>query len=305
MDPAVTQTPGGAAIDIDLAAPTQLQMSAPTEIQKTWVDSVPAEYRGKDYVTELAKHQDPATELFKQFENQRSLVGQKDIGLQVPGDQAPEHEWRAFYTKLGAPESADKYTYEAPKAPAGLEQYYKTDEKLLGFMRDTAFKSGMNQKQWDAMSKGFDNYYSEALQATHTEAQNYLKTLQDTFNKSYGEKAPQVMQAFDKAASSTPDFAKAWINAQGAEGKAAMAALFHNFATKYVGEDKLDMTNTTGGATGSVMTPAQYGDEFEKRFAALRSAEKNHGASSGEYFASKKALAELQAVGKDIFSKAV
>lgn len=297
-------TPAGAQMDVDLSAPTVLQANLPTAASKSWQESVPVAYRDKPYIAELAKQANPIDELYKQFDNQQSLIGRKDLGLQVPGEQATEQEWKDFHVKLGAHDSADKYTYTPPTAPPGLEQQFATDDKLLATMRAAALEGGLTQRQWEKVVKSFDSYYGEALQARHTEAQNYLKTLADNFTKNYGAKSTEVMGAFEKAASSTPDFAKAWIQSQEPEGKAAMAALFHNFATKYVGEDKLDFSNMSGSAAGAGMSPTQYGDEYEKRFATMRQAEKAYGVHSGDYLRAKKELAELQATGAKIFAKA-
>lgn len=292
----VTQTPGGVRIDVDISQPTAAQLAKPTEVQSSFLKSVPADFAEKPWVSELAKQENPMASMFKELENAHLLVGKKSEGLKVPAADAPVEEWQNFHKALGVPEKPDDYAYEAPKPPAGLEQYYKTDDNLLKTMRDAAHKAGVTPQGWKQIAGAFDSFYEQSLKEAVSQADGQIKAVQDTFAKHYGEKSPQVLASLDKASSSAPDWAKPVLDALQPATKAAIASLLHNFSTKYVSEDTLDVK---GGASPTAMTQAEYGDRYEKLFAKVRETSKNP--QSSEHLRAKQELANLRTGAGDIF----
>src|SRR5579875_888202 len=295
-DLGVTQTPGGVKMDVDLAAPTAAQLAAPTEAQASFQKLVPDGYSDKPWVAELAKQDNPLASMFKEFENQRSLVGKKGEGLKVPGETASAEEWQQFHRAIGVPEKPEDYTYEAPKAPEGMEQYFQTDEKLLSAMRSAAHKGGVTPQGWRHIVEAFNAYGAEAVREAAAQADAQLNQTKESFAKHYGEKGPQVLANFDKAIAGAPDYAKPILNALQPATKAALAAVLFNFSSKYVAEDKLDI----GGVGGDKpMSQAEYGDLYEKAFAAYHQTKKNP--QGAEHLKAKQELARVQAIGRDIF----
>ena len=294
--------PGRASVDVDIHAPTQLQQNEPTEAAKSFLERVPLDYKDKPWVSELVKANDPTVELFKKVENLQELAGRKGEGLKVPAADAPDAEKQAFYKALGVPEKAEDYIYEAPKAPEGQEQYYQVDNELIKTLQERALKGGMTPQAWKEITEAYNENYVKTVNSNIAQFDSMLKDVQNEFATQYGEKSPQVLATLDSVMSKASDKNKALLQALQPATKAALADAFHKFAEAYVREDKLD---TKGMATGPrTMTEDEYGDEFEKKFAELRGAEKKHGLQSAEYLRAKSALSALQLQGKDIFKGA-
>lgn len=296
----VTETPGGHQVSVDMAAPTAAQLSAPTQAQSSWLKSVPESYQKEPWVADLAKQDDPTSAFFKEFANQRSLVGRRSDGLQVPPADAPPEKWQEFNDTVrkaqGVPEKAEDYTYQAPKAPEGLETFYQTDEKLLGAMKQAAHKAGVSPQGWKEITAAFDGYYAGALQESVAAVDAQLKATESTFKQHYGDKTPQVLANLDKSFSAAPDWAKPILSSLQPATKAAMASLLFNFQTKYVSEDRLDMRTLNAPAT---MNQTEYGNAFEKAFAKVH--ETRHNPGGAEHMKAKADLATLRAMGTEIF----
>ena len=80
--------------------------------------------------------------------------------LRLPAADAPQEEKDAFYSKLGRPESADKYEIKFGEGVA-------VDDKLLGSFRDTAHKLGLSQGQAQALGEWWAGQ-SEGILASGT-----------------------------------------------------------------------------------------------------------------------------------------
>src|SRR6185437_3686507 len=66
--------------------------------------------------------------------------------LRMPAPDAPQEERDAFYSKLGRPESPDKYEIKFGEGVA-------VDDKLLGSFREAAHKLGLSQQQAQALGE--------------------------------------------------------------------------------------------------------------------------------------------------------
>jgi hypothetical protein len=85
----------------------------------------------------------------------RMIGGRPDELLKVPTDPNDEAGWNAAYTRLGRPETADKYTFAAPTLPEGLT----VDPALRSDFAAAAHKAGLNTNQ---VAMLYDWYNREA-----------------------------------------------------------------------------------------------------------------------------------------------
>lgn len=92
---------------------------------------------------------------------EKHLGGSKDI-ISLPGADADETEIGEFYGKLGRPDSADKYTLQAPEG---------ADKELLGWYRETAHKLGLT----DSQAKALYAEYSALGEARSTQAAEHAQ----------------------------------------------------------------------------------------------------------------------------------
>ena len=137
-----------------------------------WLDSAPDAYKNNEAFygfTEPAKFYEKADALLK---------AEKDMVV-VPGENATDEQRQAFYTKLGRPETADKYTITKP---ADLPDGVPYSPEVEAVFKDQVHKLGLTnaqaKAQWDwyfGMTKtGFEKSQQAEQQATEA-AVNKLK----------------------------------------------------------------------------------------------------------------------------------
>lgn len=81
--------------------------------------------------------------------------------IPMPGENSTEAEWNEFFTKLGRPETPDKYEVAVPDELKGLT----LDEEALKEFRSMAYKNGLNGKQVKALT---DFYFKSTKGAIDT-----------------------------------------------------------------------------------------------------------------------------------------
>lgn len=105
-----------------------------------WRDFLPEDIR-QEKCLDSVKH---IGTLAKNYVNAQKMVGANKVA--IPGENASQEELDAFYTKLGRPESADKYSTSSIELPQGVT----LDEKTISDFREFAFKNGISQKVFEA-----------------------------------------------------------------------------------------------------------------------------------------------------------
>ena len=89
-------------------------------------------------------------ELLKSYNSAQSYIGGS---VKIPTDKSSPEEVAAFYSKLGRPESADKYDWQPP---ADVSVEGATEENFKNF-KQLCFDSGMTNKQVSAVMNGWSN----------------------------------------------------------------------------------------------------------------------------------------------------
>lgn len=303
----VTPTPAGISMDIDIDAPTPPsstttpapQAPPPAPATNSFLEMLPEQYRNKERFVNFSKAADPMGELLKSYENQESLIGKKAEGLRVPGEGATAEDWAAFNKALGVPETPDGYEYKVPEnIPDELKDMFQPDEKLVGIMKDALARAGVRKGAENIIFEAFDNYYLDALKTQSAANESMFQKLENDFKQKFGERSNVVLENFTKSITSLGEEQANLFNQLHPSLKVLMAEHHENFAKKYVREDGLHLDVPT---SSPAMTATQYGDEYEKAFAAVRSAEKAHGRGSSEYVEANQKLQSLRNRGQQIF----
>lgn len=108
-------------------------------------------------------------------EGHEALLTKLGTSVTIPNENSTQEQWDAFYTKLGRPESADKYEFE-DKLPEGLE----IDEKLDGDYRALAYKIGLTASQAQELRA----FYNGAVETAYLANQKAVQTsLAETHDK--------------------------------------------------------------------------------------------------------------------------
>lgn len=309
----VNSTPGGFAIDVDISAPTPASSSnagsggatpgdaaggvvANGEAAKAWLSKIPAGYEGKPWVNNLAQHEDPMSEMFKQMDNQLSLIGRKAEGLKVPGENATPEDWANFNKAIGVPDKVDGYQYTAPTVPDDLKPYFQTDDNLVNTMKEAALKAGIRPEGFKHITEVFDNYYVAELQKAVAANKQLLDSLDHSFQTKFGERSGQVLDTFQKSIVNLGKEQASVIEALDPRVKVVLAEHFENFAKNYVREDRLNLGTPN---VGSSMTEQEYGNEYERLYAAVR----NSRPGSAEHSDATSRLKALRSKAETIFNK--
>ena len=104
---------------------------------ETWSKAIPQELAAEKVWEPLKDKALP--DVLKGYVEAQKMIGGS---LRIPKDDAAPEEWAKFYSKLGRPETPDKYEYQPPALPEGM--WDKDQEKqAVALMHEL----GLNSKQ--------------------------------------------------------------------------------------------------------------------------------------------------------------
>ena len=132
---------------------TQQPISSTTEqpaVAKSWKEAISEEYRTDPNIEKFTE----IDALAKSYINATKMIGQDKVA--VPNENSTEDQWNEVYTKLGRPESADKYKLEANS------EIVPIDENAIKTFAETSHKLGLNNKQ----AQGILEYYKNMMEGT-------------------------------------------------------------------------------------------------------------------------------------------
>ncbi len=170
------------------AAPSSPAVSM-TGIDESWRNSLPEDLRNDPSIKITKSVED----LAKGYVHSQKMIGADKIV--VPTKLTTDDEWRAIKTKLGLPDTADKYSLKVPEGvPA--------DAPCLKKFNDAAHKIGVLPA--DAL-KLLDWYHSESV-ATQTAASDAAKaageaavsSLKKEFGQAYDGKIKSAVSALEQ-----------------------------------------------------------------------------------------------------------
>ena len=115
---------------------TSSEAEETVEAPPSWRDEVPEDYREEKT---LSKYQSVG-DLAKGHVHLSRMMGNS---VKIPGEDATDDERNDFYSKLGRPDTADKYEYESPDMPEGMA-YDANSETAFNQL---AHDQGLSQKQ--------------------------------------------------------------------------------------------------------------------------------------------------------------
>lgn len=148
-------------------------------------------------------------------EGHDALLSKLGTSVSIPNNESTPEQWNEFYSKLGRPESADKYEFE-DKLPEGLE----IDEKLDGDYRNLAYEIGLTSTQAQKLRE----FYNSAVEAA------YLGNKKEVETRLADEHSKNVAAIKDM-----------WGADYKAKTKIAM-----NVARQVLSQDTLDYLDATG-----------------------------------------------------------
>ena len=161
---------------------SQTSVLSGEQTQNNFQDLIPEEYKGEKSLSNFKDMND----FVKSYLSAQKIVGADKIP--VPNKFATEDDWKAVFTKLGAPENPDDYKYNFKEG--------EVDQELLSTFNQQAHKLGLLPQQAESLIKFYnDMNEGSSIQAEEKAAETRLHT-ENELKKEFG---PQYVKRLDQA----------------------------------------------------------------------------------------------------------
>jgi hypothetical protein len=181
---------------------TSTETTQPTAIKSTvsngdtpasWKNSISEEFRNDPNIEKFTE----IDALAKSYINATRMIGQDKVA--VPNKNSTEDQWNEVYSKLGRPESADKYALNIESEVVTM------DEGAIKSFAEQSHKLGLNNKQ----AQGILEFYKNNMESTMHQATIDTETAQA---QSEAELRQEWGKDFDGQVSRASALAKANMN---------------------------------------------------------------------------------------------
>lgn len=186
-------------------------------------------------------------DVLQSYRNLEKLTGvPPERMVKLPGPKDDPKAWDEVYTKLGRPETADKYVIPVPEGDKG---------EFAGVAKDWFHKAGVTQSQATKLAEHWNGYMSEQQKAQQTQVEQRNATDIVQLKQAWGTDYDAKASLADRAAETfgmTETHLAALKQTMGP--KAAMEFL-HNIGSKVAVEDKAVPGMDGKSGAGFAMTP--------------------------------------------------
>ena len=162
--------PGGASGDNNQTAPP------------AWMAQLPVDLKDQKSLTKFKTIGD----LGKSY---MELERKSSNSIQMPGENATDDELSRYYGQLGRPETADRYTLQAPNLPEGMS----FDKTLETDFKTQAFTSGLNESQAKKIYDWLMGKQTESYASLVTARKEALSQAENNLKADWGEKYSENM----------------------------------------------------------------------------------------------------------------
>ena len=155
---------------------TTLTAEQPTETTVPAVDFqslIPEEYKEEKSLQNFNKMDD----FVKSYLHSQKLVGLDKIP--VPNKHATDEDWKAVFSKLGSPETADGYKYSLPEGHA-------VPEDTLKSFSEQAVKLGLLPNQADGIMKYYNDIINDGMNDQTIKSDEARKASEQDLRKEFG-----------------------------------------------------------------------------------------------------------------------
>jgi len=144
---------------------TQTPISSTTEqptVAKSWKEAISEEFRSDPNIAKFTE----IDALAKSYINATKMIGQDKVA--VPNNNSTEDQWNEVYSKLGRPESPDKYELNAKSDVVPI------DETAIKTFAETSHKLGLNNRQ----AQGILEFYKNSMEGSAQQSKIDMETAQ-------------------------------------------------------------------------------------------------------------------------------
>jgi hypothetical protein len=142
--------------------PTTPTTTPAAQTTSSWKDSISEDYRNDPSIEKFTE----IDALAKSYINATKMIGQDKIV--IPTKNSTEETWQEAYTKLGRPESPDKYSFDVKSDVVTM------DEGAIKSFAEQSHKLGLNNKQ----AAGILDFYKNNMEGSAQQAKIDTQTAQ-------------------------------------------------------------------------------------------------------------------------------
>ena len=159
--PVETATPSTETVQ-PTATPSTVAKSDTPITPSSWKESISEEFRSDPSIEKFTE----IDALAKSYINATKMIGQDKVV--IPTNNSTEDQWNEVYSKLGRPESADKYSLDA------TSEIVQMDDSAIKSFAEQSHKLGLNNKQ----AQGILEYYKNNMEGTAQQSRIDTETAQ-------------------------------------------------------------------------------------------------------------------------------
>ena len=146
----------------ETAQPTTPVATPAAQPTSSWKDSISEDYRNDPSIEKFTE----IDALAKSYINATKMIGQDKIV--IPTKNSTQETWEEAYTKLGRPESPDKYNFDVKSDVVNM------DEGAIKSFAEQSHKLGLNNKQ----AEGILDFYKNNMEGNAQQAKIDTETAQ-------------------------------------------------------------------------------------------------------------------------------
>jgi hypothetical protein len=144
------------------------------QTSKSWKETISEEYRNDPNISKFTE----IDALAKSYINATKMIGADKIT--VPTNSSTEEHWEEVYSKLGRPESADKYKLDFKSETAPI------DEGAIKSFAEVAHKTGLNERQAQAILDFYKANSEQSLQQSKIDTETAQANAEQQLRKEWG-----------------------------------------------------------------------------------------------------------------------
>ena len=177
----------------ETAQPTTPVATPAAQPTSSWKDSISEEYRADPSIEKFTE----IDSLAKSYINATKMIGQDKIV--IPTKNSTQETWEEAYTKLGRPESPDKYAFDVKSDVVNM------DEGAIKSFAEQSLKLGLNNKQAEGILDFYKNNMEGSLQQAKIDTETAQAQSEQQLRSEWG-------RDFDSKVQQAGALAKANIN---------------------------------------------------------------------------------------------
>ena len=132
-------------------------------VAKSWKDTISEEFRNDPNIAKFTE----IDALAKSYINATRMIGSDKVV--IPNQNSTEDQWNEVYSKLGRPESPDKYKFDVKS------EVIPFDDNAIKQYADNVHKLGLNNKQ----AQGILEFYKNSMEQSAKQSQIDMETARE------------------------------------------------------------------------------------------------------------------------------